>query len=305
VSCCSRTRTLILRTSAWFCLHSRTDPAARFLFIYSAPAADGEDAPLVGFCHFRFTLQGELLEQMEGLPVLLISELFLVPSLQRKGVGSHTVNLLTLVARACNMAGVMVSMFTALAPACTPFLTQKLKGFALDAEWTPDDDAGLTVYYKPAVPLPPSAPATPSAAAAPIAVPSTSSPDSVLAHSASPASPDGAAAAGVEARGGAPAALAAQFERVSVQDAPTPAAEVPFWARVAAPEVATVESASESEEESEEEEDDDERADRLLDELCVLFEQHNGRAPTEEEVELWKTTLAEASVEAGAADDAA
>jgi hypothetical protein len=276
------------------------DPAARFLFMYGPPAADGDEAPLMGFCHFRFTLQGELLEQMEGLPVLLISELFFVPAAQRKGAGSHVVNLLTLVARACNMAGVSVSMYTALAPACTPFLMQKLKGFSLDAEWTPDD-AGLTVYYKPAAPLPPSAPATPAAAAAPVAAPATSSPDSVLAQSASPASPaspDGAA------RGGAAAgvALAAQFERVSMQDAPAPApaagAAVPFWASVAAPQVETVESASESEEDDEDEdEDEDERADRLLDDLCVLFEERNGRAPTEEEVQMWKATLAEASTE--------
>ena len=122
---------------------------------------------MLGFAHFRFTLQGELLEAMEGEPVLLVADLFLAPEVQRKGLGSHIMNLLQLVARGTGMSGVMVAAYTAL-PAAHAFLSQKQKGFALDAEWTPEAEAGLTVYYKPLK-------APPPAAASPVALPAAAS----------------------------------------------------------------------------------------------------------------------------------
>ncbi len=268
------------------------DPAARFLFVYGPTPADTDSLPeLLGFCHFRFTLQGELLEAMEGEPVLLVADLFLVPSVQRRGLGSHIMKLLQLIAHRHGMQGVMVAAYTALTPVVAPFL-QKLRNFELDAEWTPEAEEGLTAYQsmqrKAATP----ATATPSAA---------SSPDSVLTQAgASPASP---AMAGVDARDSAAGvALVSQFDRVSVQD--TPAAEVPFWERVAAPpaaaettedcSVSNSDDASAEESEDAESEDDEEQADRLLDELCT-FEERNGRPPTAAEVEMWKATLAEAA----------
>jgi hypothetical protein len=251
--------------------------------------------------HFRLTLAGELQNEMEGDPVLLVADIFVAPEAQRKGLGSHMLNLCQLIARGNGITGVQVAIYTALSRSAEPWLTKKQKGFELDVAWTPDADAGIVAYFKPALVVKSAAasPASPAASAA--CQSAASSPDSVLSvNAALPAAPP---AAREEAAG---VALASQFEKVSVQE------EVPFWQRVAAPAAAaeTVESASESEEEDddedeESEEDDDDQAERILDELAEMFEARHGRAPTEEEVEQWKATLREASAEAAKADESA
>jgi GNAT superfamily N-acetyltransferase len=273
------------------------DAAARFLFAYG-PAKEDQDAPVIAVLHFRLTLAGELQNEMEGDPVLLVADIFVAPEAQRKGLGSHMLNLCQLIARGNGMTGVQIGMYTALARSAEPWLTKKQKGFELDVAWTPDADAGIVAYFKPAVVVKSAAasPASPAASAA--CQSAASSPDSVLSvNAASLAAPP---AAREEAPG---VALASQFEKVSVQD------EVPFWQRVAAPAAAaeTVESASESEEEDddedeESEEDDDDQAERILDELAEMFEARHGRAPNAEEVEQWKATLREASAEAANAE---
>jgi GNAT superfamily N-acetyltransferase len=276
------------------------DAAARFLFAYG-PAKEDQDAPVIAVLHFRLTLAGELQNEMEGDPVLLVADIFVAPEAQRKGLGSHMLNLCQLIARGNGITGVQVAIYTALSRSAEPWLTKKQKGFELDVAWTPDADAGIVAYFKPALVVKSAAasPASPAASAA--CQSAASSPDSVLSvNAALPAAPP---AAREEAAG---VALASQFEKVSVQE------EVPFWQRVAAPAAAaeTVESASESEEEDddedeESEEDDDDQAERILDELAEMFEARHGRAPTEEEVEQWKATLREASAEAAKADESA
>lgn len=274
------------------------DAAARFLFAYG-PAKEDQDAPVIAVLHFRLTLAGELQNEMEGDPVLLVADIFVAPEAQRKGLGSHMLNLCQLIARGNGMTGVQVAMYTALSRSAEPWLTKKQKGFELDVAWTPDADAGIVAYFKPALVVKSAAasPASPAASAA--CQSAASSPDSVLSvNAALPAAPP---AAREEAAG---VALASQFEKVSVQE------EVPFWQRVAAPAAAaeTVESASESEdddEDEESEEDDDDQAERILDELAEMFEARHGRAPNAEEVEQWKATLREASAEAAKADESA
>ena len=279
------------------------DAAARFLFAYGPAKSEDEDKPVIAVCHFRLTLAGELQNEMEGDPVLLVADMFVAPEAQRKGLGSHMLNLCQLVARGNGLTGVMVGMYTALARSAEPWLLKKQRGFELDVTWTPDADSGIAAYFKPAV-VAKAAASPASSAAAAICAPAASSPDSVLSASASAASPSSPAAA-PEARAEAPGvALASQFEKVSVQE------EVPFWQRVAAPAAPaeTVESASESEDDDddeESEEDDDEQAERILDELAAMFEERHGRPPTAEEVEQWKATLNEASAEQAAANDSA
>jgi GNAT superfamily N-acetyltransferase len=276
------------------------DAAARFLFAYGPAKSEDEDKPVIAVCHFRLTLAGELQNEMQGDPVLLVADMFVAPEAQRKGLGSHMLNLCQLIARGNSLTGVMVGMYTALARSAEPWLLKKQRGFELDVTWTPDADSGITAYFKPAVVAKAAAsPASPAAAA--ICAPAASSPDSVLSASASAASPASPAAAPEAAREAAPGvALAAQFEKVSVQE------DVPFWQRVTVPAAPaeTVESASESEEDDddEESEDDDERAERILDELATMFEERHGRPPTADEVEQWKATLNEASAEAAAAE---
>ena len=69
------------------------DPPARLLLLRA-------DSALAGFAHFRFTVQGETVSEMEGEPVVLLSDLVLAPAQQRKGLGTHCLRLLELIAGA-------------------------------------------------------------------------------------------------------------------------------------------------------------------------------------------------------------
>jgi len=238
-----------------------SEQAARLLLVHSGDT-------LVGLVHWRFSLQGELVEKMEGDPVLLLCDLWLAPQVQRKGLGTHLLNLLTLAAKSVDMCRLMVGVYTRMVPAVVPFLLkQKGAAYTADAAWSPSADAGLLAYSKPLR----------AQAAAPVPdAKAACSPDSVLAAPAALEPPP-------------PVALAEQFASLSVGEP----AEAPFWERVAAP------SALEVEDESEDaSSDDDDNAGRVLDELCAMFEDKHGRLPTAEEVEMWKATLAEAASEA-------
>ena len=59
-----------------------TEDAARFLV-----AKSDADGSLLGYAHFRFTLHGELADQMEGLPCLFIYDIHVV-EVRRLGVGA-------------------------------------------------------------------------------------------------------------------------------------------------------------------------------------------------------------------------
>ncbi len=71
-----------------------TEQGARFLLIRES----GSNA-LKGFVHFRFTVQGEVIDQMIGQTCLYILDLHLEDDVQRKGVGKHLLILLELIAR--------------------------------------------------------------------------------------------------------------------------------------------------------------------------------------------------------------
>jgi len=58
--------------------------------------------------------------------------------------------------------------------------------------------------------------------------------------------------------------------------------------------MAVADEDEEDDEEEDEEEDAEATAERVMDELCVLFEERNGRPPTEEEIASWRETLASA-----------
>jgi hypothetical protein len=58
--------------------------------------------------------------------------------------------------------------------------------------------------------------------------------------------------------------------------------------------VADEDEEDDEEEDEDEEEDAEATAERVMDELCVLFEERNGRPPTEEEITSWRETLASA-----------
>ena len=59
-----------------------TEDAARFLV-----AKSDADGSLLGYAHFRFTIHGEIADQMEGLPCLFIYDIHVV-EVRRLGVGA-------------------------------------------------------------------------------------------------------------------------------------------------------------------------------------------------------------------------
>ena len=70
---------------------------ARFLVIRQR--CEGKLGDMVGFAHFRFTVQGDVADTMAGLPVLMLWDIHLIEELQRKGLGKHVLTVLELIAR--------------------------------------------------------------------------------------------------------------------------------------------------------------------------------------------------------------
>ena len=81
-------------------LRELTEKGTRFLVVREAPKDGGLKAgAAVGFVHFRFTVQGEVIDQMAGDPSLHIYDIHIEEQSQRKGLGKHLLLILELVAR--------------------------------------------------------------------------------------------------------------------------------------------------------------------------------------------------------------
>jgi len=75
-----------------------TEQGARFLLVREA--SEGPSAGrLVAFAHFRFTVQGEVMDIMAGEPCLYLWDLQVEKTCQRRGLGRHMITLLELIAR--------------------------------------------------------------------------------------------------------------------------------------------------------------------------------------------------------------
>jgi len=120
------------------------DKAARLVIVREA----GGDKKPVGLVHFRFTLQGEFLQQMDGFPAILVYDLHLESAVRGKGLGKHIMQLLELVARKNKLSFLMT--FVPDARACEKaksFFLSTLKGFAVDNMYT-EDGEGIVVLQK-------------------------------------------------------------------------------------------------------------------------------------------------------------
>lgn len=77
-----------------------TDKEARFLVVREWPSEPGATkGEAIGFVHFRFTVQGEVIDTMAGEPCLYIYDMHIEDHSQRKGLGKHLLMLLELIAR--------------------------------------------------------------------------------------------------------------------------------------------------------------------------------------------------------------
>eukprot|EP00039_Didymoeca_costata_P001371 m.51902 g.51902 ORF g.51902 m.51902 type:complete len:294 (+) comp10762_c0_seq2:112-993(+) len=80
-------------------------PANRFLiFREKRKSEDDGLGDIVGFLSFRFSIQGELVDEMVGKPTLVVFDFFLRESIQRKGLGRHVINMLQLIAKKENIS---------------------------------------------------------------------------------------------------------------------------------------------------------------------------------------------------------
>ena len=108
-------------------MNELSDKATRFVVVEDVSAGGRP----VGFCQFGFTLQGDVLDQFEGLPVLKVFNLALLDQAQRKGVGQRMMQLMEMIARKQNMAYVQC-MVTKKQKAAVKFFKKKLKGYEVD-----------------------------------------------------------------------------------------------------------------------------------------------------------------------------
>lgn len=77
-----------------------TEDGTRFLVVRER-TTEGSPVPgrMVGFAHFRFSVQGDIIDQMVGVPSLFLWDLHLDESIRRKGLGKHMMMLLELIGR--------------------------------------------------------------------------------------------------------------------------------------------------------------------------------------------------------------
>jgi GNAT superfamily N-acetyltransferase len=291
------------------------DPSSRFALV-TERAPKSKKAPRTGkpiaFAHFRFSVEGDVRDVMEGVPVLLLRDLHVEPAAQRKGLGKHLCQLLELAARKNAMHGVMM-----LTPAGEPgtiaraFVASKLRGFeCADETWAPSDP-NLSTFAKSLLAKKPEAATTPEVAAktVPKSEPHVESPDSVLdarekapaeatqAEAKADSEPDSepaepAPAASLFAAFAAPAAAETATRKMSFADFGNAAPDEDVSSSDEDDEEGAVEDAAEAKGEAAAGENE---ADDILGQLVEMFVAENGRDPTDEEISQWVQTLKEAA----------
>jgi GNAT superfamily N-acetyltransferase len=141
-----------------------TEQGARFLLV-----KDNATQGLLGYVHFRFTVQGEVLDQMAGQTCLYVMDFHLEEEIQRKGVGKHLLVILELIARRQQMSRVTFPIYLGDEKS-KAWLLKQGKGYEVDGSFDllgfESDAEGFEVYSKVFT-----LPAAPSAAlAAPVNV---------------------------------------------------------------------------------------------------------------------------------------
>lgn len=120
-----------------------TEQGARFLLL-----KDRETQNLIGFVHFRFTVQGEVIDQMVGSPCIYVLDLQIEESFQKKGLGRHLLIIMELIARREQMTRISIPVFLQH-PEMKQWLSTKCKGYTLDASYNEigfDSDAEVSGY---------------------------------------------------------------------------------------------------------------------------------------------------------------
>ena len=108
----------------------------------------------VGFAAFIITLQGELYEKPIGETCMLVRDMQVVDSYQRRGIGNHLMRLCEMIGMKFQL-GYVEALVTCDNAAAHSFFTSKAKGYStegredilmeLDGDW---DDESFVVYSK-------------------------------------------------------------------------------------------------------------------------------------------------------------
>ena len=233
------------------------EPASRMIVV-----TDNKTNDVVAAAHVRVSLQGELIGAMAGDPCLIVLELAVDPTYQRKGLGKHMMSALELSARKHGLDHLMLCASDEVEAVARAFVNSKLKGFVDDATWAGDGEALMSkALVAPTV----KAVAT-AAPAKDVAMKEEASPESVL-------------------------------ERADVEEKETLSMPQPVQLKFDFGPVGGTGECQE-EEDDEDDEDDEDETDRLMDELCEMYEAQHGTAPTEEVLAQWRATLADAAQDA-------
>lgn len=110
------------------------EPSARFLVVRDVQ----KDEQVVAFLHFRFTLQGELVDCEEGEPAIIVYDIQVAPLYQRKGLGKHLMQLIELIADRYHIQFVMAPLIKG-DPRSLAFFQSKLRGYEKSVEYGEDE----------------------------------------------------------------------------------------------------------------------------------------------------------------------
>lgn len=247
-----------------------TEEGARFFIIREKSTKAGVTGRMVGFAHFRFSVQGDIIDQMVGTPTLFLWDIHLDETVRRKGLGKHVMMLLELIARREKMHSVSipVQMFD---ESTVAWISNGMKGYSTELivadvlAFDPDME-GFNVYSKAVKAKVVSAPSSPGpAAVSPVTV---------------------AASVGTPEKSNTPVA---QASPQSIFDICDPVTDEIDGA------VSSGESDSDSEagEDSMEAELDFSRLDiyDTLHGLKVLYREKHGEEPSDEIVEQWQNNI--------------
>lgn len=133
-----------------------SEQGARFLLVRDLLPGSKSEGQLVGFAHFRFTVQGEVMDMMRGDTCLYVWDLQLEEPIRRRGLGRRMLVTLELIARHEKMASVSVPVQHADEQARA--WVACIKGYAPDAELSElcgfeSAEEGFDVFAKKLTPI--------------------------------------------------------------------------------------------------------------------------------------------------------
>lgn len=107
-----------------------SEQGARFLIAREKTPDGSPPGPVRAFVHFRFTVQGEVMDTMAGEPCVYVWDVQLEESVQRKGLGKHFLMILDLIGKREKMEQLCVPV--QLNDEITLTWIESIRGFAPD-----------------------------------------------------------------------------------------------------------------------------------------------------------------------------